>query len=133
MVIVEIERLLQVANYSNGQIWKVRIYLHYQSDNHYISWSQCYSTTRNHVVRPLHLTTQIDFGWCHSGKSLIANTNGYNPLQAHYGGFVVVENSGPIFLFLFFNFGYPKILLNTIKICSFHLFKPLGWFSKWLF
>jgi hypothetical protein len=63
MVTMEIEGLLQLANYSNGQIWKVRIYLHYQSDNHYIPWSQCYNTTKNHVVRPLHPTTQINFGW----------------------------------------------------------------------
>jgi hypothetical protein len=47
----------------------------------------------------------------HRGKPLIANTSGYNPLQAHYGDFVVVDNSGPIFLF-FFQFWLPKIIFE---------------------
>jgi hypothetical protein len=37
----------------------------------------------------------------HNGKPLIGSMNGYNPLQAHYGGFVVINNSGPIILFFF--------------------------------
>jgi hypothetical protein len=34
-------------------------------------------------------------------KPLIANMSGYNLLHAHYGGFVVTDNTGP-FIFLFF-------------------------------
>jgi hypothetical protein len=68
-----------------------------------------------------------------NGEPLIANMSGYNPLQAHYGGFVVADNSGPIFWFFFSNFGCPKLFLGMVENCSFHLPKPLGWFSKWLF
>jgi hypothetical protein len=35
----------------------------------------------------------------HNGKPLIVGTSGYNPLYGHYGGFVVVDNNGPIIYF----------------------------------
>jgi hypothetical protein len=34
----------------------------------------------------------------HSGKPLIASINGCNPLQAHYGGFVMANNNGANFI-----------------------------------
>ncbi len=67
---------------------------------------------------------------CHNGKPLIANTNGYNPLQAHYGGFVVANNSGPIFLFFFSILVAQKYFQTWLKIAHFTFLNHLGGFPS---
>jgi hypothetical protein len=67
---------------------------------------------------------------CHNGKPLIANTNGYNPLQAHYGGFVVANNSGPIFLFFFSILVAQHYFRAWLKIVHFTFPNHLGGFPS---
>jgi hypothetical protein len=56
--------------------------------------------------------------------------SGYNPLQDHYGGFVMANNSGAIILFYFFsNFGCTILSLNMVKPLPSLLTKSLKWFA----
>ncbi len=52
----------------------------------------------DHYARPPNL---IVGGLSHNGKPLIASMSGYNLLHAHYGGFVMVDNSGSFIYFFF--------------------------------
>jgi hypothetical protein len=87
-------------------------------------------TTKNHVVKPLCPTTQIDFGWSITGANHYANTSGYNPLQAHYGDFVVADNSGPIFLFFFPILVAQNYFRAWLKIVHFTFSNHLGGFPN---
>jgi hypothetical protein len=51
----------------------------------------------------------------HIGKPLIAIISGYNQLQAHYGGFVVANNNGPIIYFYFFPILGTQLSLSMVK------------------
>jgi hypothetical protein len=53
------------------------------------------------------------------------------PLHAHYASFVVANNSGPIFLFCFFQFWLPKnIFEKWLKIVHFTFLNHLGGFPS---
>jgi hypothetical protein len=64
-----------------------------------------------------------------SGKPLIASINECNWLQTHYGGFVVVDNNGPIFL-LKKKIDYPKNFQAWLKIVHFTFSNHLGGFPS---
>ncbi len=87
-----------------------------------------WNTIRNHVIRPLCSTPIWLWVVYHNGKPLIASMSGYNPLHAHYGCFVVVDNNGPIILF-FFPISVAQLSLGTVKPLLSHLTRSPKWFS----
>jgi hypothetical protein len=62
----------------------------------------------DHYTWPPNLT----LGGFHNGKPLIVSMSGYNPLQGHYGGFVVADNDVRIILFFFSQFWLPNFVIK---------------------